>query len=252
MESINAITNNRFMQKHGLKIAWAVALVCLLWLLVHIGMTVRSSMQSRASNYSVQKIKPVNKSRKAPYQVGQILGADLFGDPSPAVVVKEAPKTTLDLTLHGILSADDSSIARAIIQRGRQESVLYSIGETIKGAGAEIKEIRTAEVILDRNGAAESLPLLKETTSGNREIISYEDEDDLEFLRNTIDSDHGSVDRRTYDDHGSSSQRVSANDRVRRNAAAQRRARSQNAGTRGVRKPNFSGLDRALKKLGEI
>lgn len=245
MENVNAIINNRFMQKHGLKVAWAIALLCVLWLLVHVGMTVRSSMQTRTSNYAVQDIKPVNKTRKAPYRVNQITSAKLFGDASPKAVVREAPKTTLDLTLQGVLWADDNSMARAIIQRGRQKSVLYSVGETIKGAGVEIREIRSVEVILDRNGAAESLPLLKQTTSGNRPIVSFEEEDELDFIEDSLD-DHGSA-----DDHGSSSQQVSANNRARRNAAA-RRGKLQNGATPGVRKPNFSGLDRALKKLGEI
>ncbi len=242
---MNAIINNRFLQKHRLKIAWAIALLCLLWMLIHVGMTIRTSMQTRESNYALQNIKPINKSRKAPYQVRQITGANLFGDATPKKVVKEAPKTTLDLTLQGILWADDNSMARAIIQRGRQKTLLYSIGETIKGAGAKIKEIRTAEVILDRNGAVESLPLLKETTSGNREIITFEDEEEPEFYQDTFD-DHGSI-----DDHGSSSQQANANNRARRNAAV-RRGQSPNDAVRKVRKPNFSGLDRALKKLGEL
>ena len=242
MQQFNAIINNRFMQKHGLKIAWAIALLCLCWMLIYVGMTVKNTMQTRASNYSVQEIQPINKSRKAPYRVRQIIDADLFGNPTPQAVVQKAPKTTLDLTLQGILWASDSSVARAIIQSGRKDSNLYSIGEKIKGAGAEIREIRTAEVILDRNGAAESLPLIKAKDSGNRQIITYSNRND------EIDDIASSL-----DDHGSSGQ--PANSRgSSRNAVNSARVKRQlsNGTARKVRKPNFSGLDRALKKLEEI
>ena len=245
MQQINAFINNRFMQKHGLKIAWAIALLCLCWMLIYIGMTVRNTMQTRASNYSVQEIQPINKSRKAPYRVRQIIDADLFGDPTPQAVVQKAPKTTLDLTLQGILWASDNSISRAIIQSGRKDSDLYSIGEKINGAGAEIREIRAAEVILNRNGAAESLPLVKSEDSGNRQIITYSNtEDEIDSIADSLDG-HGS---------GDTSNNVRATNRAARDAQDSASVREQRSNGKGrkLRKPNFSGLDRALKKLEEI
>lgn len=245
MQQINAITNNRLVQKHGLKIVWALAILCLCWMLIHVGMNIYSSTQTRAANYLPQNIKPITKVRKAPYQVGKIVGADLFGDPSPVVVLKKAPKTTLDLTLQGILWASDDSIGmdRAIIQTGKKKSNLYSVGEQIKGAGAKIKEIREGEVILDRNGAAESLPLLKAIASGNRQIITYSNggDDDFDAIADSLGNNQLASDR----DSKREARRAASRD-------SREKTPSATATPRKVRKPNFSGLDRALKKLGEI
>jgi len=244
MQQIDTIMNSRLVQQHGPKIAWAIAIACLCWMLVHAGITVRSSIQTRADNYTPQQISPVTKVRKAPYQVRQIISAKLFGDATPApVVVKKAPKTTLDLTLQGILWADDDSIARAIIQSGKKKSNLYSVGEKIEGAGAKVSEIREVEVILDRNGAAESLPLLKATSSGNRQIITYANDDNLDIIADSLDKDF-------IDSHGTSSPSSRESRAALGNSNV--KARSPNGAPRKIRKPNFSGLDRALKKLDEI
>jgi type II secretory pathway component PulC len=124
-------------------------------------------------------------------------------------------------------------MARAIIMSGKRKSKLYSIGESIRGAGVSIEEIRSGEVLLNRNGAIESLPLTQRKSRGgsNSSIISYSD------------GSSGQV-------SDSGLQTASTGSPQLGNSIA--KPRSANGQPRKIRKPNFSGLDRALQKMGEI
>lgn len=236
MQLINAISNNRFASKHGLKITWGIAAVCLLWLLLSSAMTLREQHVIKNKNYAEQSLPTSTKSKQPNYRASDIVSANLFGDPNPKPVVRQAPKTTLDLTLQGILWATDSNMARAIIMSGKNSSKLYSVGESIEGAGASVKEIRDGEVILNRNGAVESLPLIKKTSSGNRQLITYSSPLESSEIITPV----ATVAR---------TEKTNSVQEIRRSSA---KPRSPNAQPRKVRKPNFSGLDRALKKMGEI
>lgn len=236
MQLINAISNNRFANKHGLKIAWALAVMSLFWLVVSAGLNIRAQMAIKSANYAEQILPKAAKNKQANYRASDIVSANLFGDPNSRPVVKKAPKTTLDLTLQGILWASDSSMARAIIMSGKKRSKLYSVGESIEDAGASVKEIRDGEVILNRNGAAESLPLIKKTASGNRQLITYSAPAD----RSNVSSASNSLAR---------TEKTNSIQDIRRSSP---KPRSANKEPRKIRKPNFSGLDRALKKMGEI
>jgi len=228
MDSLHTITNHPFIHKHGPTVALFASIICLVTLITLTGLDMRGQAKIKAENYTPQAIKPIRTNKRSSYRINDVVSANLFGDPKPVVEVKQAPKTTLDLTLQGILSATDKSVARAIISSGRSKRAeLYSIGEEIKGAGALVKEIRDQEVILNRNGAIESLPLKKKTSKGDTSIftpVSAASSDN-------IDRQSGGI--------TSSSERVT-------------RPTSANGEPRKIRKPNFSGLDRALEKLGEL
>lgn len=237
MQLINTISNSRFANKHGLRIAWGLAAACLLWLLLSAGLTMREHLANKEDNYAAQALPTIAKAKQTNYRASDIVGANLFGDPNPRPVVKQAPKTTLDLKLQGILWATDGAMARAIIMSGKKTSKLYSIGESIDGAGASIKEIRDGEVILSRNGAEESLPLIKKTASGNRQLITYST------------PTQRSRDTRLGNNALARTDKTNSIQDLRRSSA---KPRSANGKSRKIRKPNFSGLDRALKKMGEI
>lgn len=232
MEIVNTILNHRLWHKHGANAVLAVAILCLLGVLGSVGWTAYSQSKIKQKNYQPQDIAAPNRANKPSYRVEDIVAANLFGDPAPKkVVVKKAPKTTLNLTLQGILWASDDTMARAIIQSGKKQPELYSVGEKIKNAGASVKEIRDAEVLLDRNGAVESLPLVKKKSSGKGPVISY------------------------GQSGGGSNNQLAGVNRVKQDNAAVKpivRPRSANGAPRKIRKPNFSGLDRALKKMGEL
>lgn len=213
-------------------ILWGLACFILFLSISRIAWTSYSQAKIKRISLQTQEIKPLASSNRPLYRVSEIVAANLFGDPTPKVVVKQAPVTTLNLTLQGILSASDQSKARAIIRSGKKTSELYSVGENIKGAGASVKEIRAHEVLLNRNGATESLPLKKETKSGNRTILTYGEPNS-----------------------GVSADLISSkpNSRTRPNMTMPGPKRqSANRTPRKLRKPNYSGLDKALKKMGEI
>ncbi len=234
MELLNTISTSRAWTLHGTKIAYSVAIVLLVLSLASVVWHANGQSKLKKQNYSSQQIAPIQKKAKESYRITDIVRANLFGDPSPAKVVQEdAPKTTLDLTLQGVLSATDTNMARAIIMSGKRNSKLYSIGETIQGAGVSIEEIRPSEVLLNRSGAIERLPLVKGKGSsrGDNSIISYSDGS----ARGAPNAELAS--------NASSAARISR---------STPRPRSANGERRKVKKPNFSGLDRALQKMGEI
>ena len=233
MEMLNTILNHRLWHKHAQKGALGLAVLCLLGVIGWISWSAHTQLKIKQANYQPQKITAPSQSKRPTYRVDDIVAANLFGNPSPVAVVKKAPKTTLNLKLQGILSASDQSLARAIIQSGKKSSELYSVGEKIKNAGASIKEIRDNEVLLDRNGAIESLPLAKKAASGDRKIISY-------------------TDAVSGTNHNVAS--VTPTSSATRNSRRSNKTRPQSANgqPRKIRKPNFSGLDKALKKMGEL
>ena len=242
MQFVNSIANNRFWNKHGVTITWGLAGLCLALAVLHIGWSSYSQSKVRAENMQPQALAPIAQRTKPLYRVNQITSANLFGDPAPKPVVRNAPKTTLNLTLQGVLSTSDPAMARAIITSGKSKTELYSVGENIQGAGASVKEIRPHEVLLNRNGATESLPLAKLDLGGKNPIITYASVDAASTRTAAIASLEASG--RT---NGTSRPRVSS-----ANRANAQRQKGTNGTPRKVRKPNFSGLDRALKKMGEL
>ena len=232
MELLNTISTNRTWNRHGVKIAYAIAIFILLLVLANIAWGAYSHNRQRNIDFTEQKIAPITKKSKQTYRIQDVVRANLFGDSKPKPVVKVAKETTLDLTLQGVLSASDEKMARAIIMSGKKKSELYSVGENIKGSGVSIKEIREDEVLLSRGGAVESLSLKTKKGKGDSSIITYRN-----GAPGTLSS--------------SNLQTVGANnfEKVGRSTS---KSRSENGAPRKVRKPNFSGLDRALQKMGEI
>lgn len=236
MDLINSILSIRFWNKHGMLVAWGLAAFVMFAVLASIGWTTYASLAEKKKNYQPQTIAPISQSAPKNYRVADIVAANLFGNPKPVLVVENAPKTTLNLKLQGILWADDQQYARAIIQSGNKNTELYSVGEKIKDANASVKEIRSNEVLLNRNGATESLPLVKSNKSGDRELITFSSKNAPRSAPTP-----------------QSASEVKISDRFAAAKTNQGTAvRSPNGAPRKVRKPNFSGLDRALKKMGEL
>lgn len=233
MQILNTISSSRIWTRHGLKIAYAISCLLVLGSVASVVWNIRIQSQVKKANYAKQTIAPINKRPKESYRVNDIVRANLFGNPNPAPVARVAPKTTLDLTLQGVLAATDNAMARAIIMSGKRNSKLYSIGESIQGAGVSIEEIKASEVLLNRNGAIESLPLVKSKASakGNSSIITYSDNSSGQISQPELQA---------------AAVRPSE---IRRSGP---RPRSENGQRRKIKKPNFSGLDRALQKMGEI
>lgn len=212
-----------------MKIVWAIAVLVFLLVLASVGYAEYANQQVKKAEYAPQNLPPIATVSGPQYRVTDITSANLFGDPRPKeAITKNIPKTSLNLKLIGVLWATDQELARVVIQSGNKNAKLYAIGAKIDGAGASVKEIHANEILISRNGATEKLALIKET--GADDIISYENAsfNDTEQAANSYRGRNSNISRST------------------------RKPISPNGENRKIRKPNFSGLDRALEKMGEI
>ncbi|MCU4674395.1 type II secretion system protein GspC [Catenovulum sp. 2E275] len=112
-------------------------------------------LQSNATN-------TVNSSVVAA-DTSKITGLNLFGDFNAEPVVVEtqpedAPETTLNLKLTGVVPSSDKLLAAAIIEKSGSQDV-YGIDEKIDGTRAVIKEIYADRIILEQTGRRETLML---------------------------------------------------------------------------------------------
>jgi len=90
-----------------------------------------------------------------------ILNTSLFGVYVPDDLNEDnVKKSMLDVTLVGILFADKIEESQVIIRTSNGEENTYKISDEIPG-GAIIKRIMAAGVLVERNGALESLSLPK-------------------------------------------------------------------------------------------
>ncbi|PIE42663.1 MAG: hypothetical protein CSA49_00015 [Gammaproteobacteria bacterium] len=67
-----------------------------------------------------------------------------------------APKTNLELVLHGVFVAANEDNSTAIISEKRRDSKLYHIGDKLPGR-ATLSEVRDDRVLLNRQGRLETL-----------------------------------------------------------------------------------------------
>ncbi|WP_298624054.1 type II secretion system protein N [uncultured Legionella sp.] len=90
-----------------------------------------------------------------------ILNTSLFGVYVPDNLNEDSvKKSMLDVTLVGILLADDMEESQVIIRSSSGEEKTYKLDDKIPG-GAVIKRIMAGGVLVERNGNLESLSLPK-------------------------------------------------------------------------------------------
>ena len=86
----------------------------------------------------------------------------LFGNPQTidlAARARNAPKTTLDLVLRGTFALSDPKQGIAIIADGPRGENSYNVGDAV--AGATLTEVYPDHVVLNHDGASESLPMAR-------------------------------------------------------------------------------------------
>lgn len=102
-------------------------------------------------------------------QLIQLNNAHLFGHANAPVIKKstqDAPETTLNLILRGILAAKPMSLASVIIATSKRgKELIYGVGDTVPG-NATIEEIYATHIILMRNGRLETLKLPEKSVGG--------------------------------------------------------------------------------------
>ena len=97
----------------------------------------------------------------------RLIGSHLFGEPAktPAPIVEtvvDAPDTTLNLSLTGILYGEGAAPNQAIISSNRGAEKTYRIGQAIDNAnGATLHAVYADRVILNRGDRLETLRLPK-------------------------------------------------------------------------------------------
>jgi general secretion pathway protein C len=100
-----------------------------------------------------------------PRHEGQIAQLHLFGKaPIARKEIPDAPKTRLNLTLHGVFASENED-AMAIISSGGANERFYHLGDAIPG-GATLKAVYPDRVLLERNSKTETLPLPKSINTG--------------------------------------------------------------------------------------
>jgi general secretion pathway protein C len=87
-----------------------------------------------------------------------LVGGHLFGVAAASGDPNEAPATTANLTLSGTLAGREPEHGWAIIGASGQSARVYATGTALPG-GAKLYAVYPDRVILDRNGARESLLL---------------------------------------------------------------------------------------------
>jgi general secretion pathway protein C len=87
-----------------------------------------------------------------------IVNAHLFGVAAATGDPSSAPATSANLTLAGTLAGPDPALGWAIIGASGQSARVYATGASLPG-GTKLAAVYQDRVILDRNGARESLML---------------------------------------------------------------------------------------------
>lgn len=96
------------------------------------------------------------------YDVDRMVDAHLMGRPQDdenSVDIEQAPETKLQLRLMGMIASANEQYARALIGVNSRDVGAYGVGESVEGTDARIHSVESRRVLLDRNGAVESLHL---------------------------------------------------------------------------------------------
>jgi len=100
-----------------------------------------------------------------------LFGEALKEEPKPLQPAADAPDTSLNLKLHGVLASKNPALARAIIDDGKGVEEAYAVNSNLPG-GAILREIHADRVILEYHGRLEALRLPKETVGGGTDEIT--------------------------------------------------------------------------------
>jgi len=90
--------------------------------------------------------------------VSEITSAHLFGETHSTVDDANAPQTTVQLVLAGVLAVPDPKRGLAIIGPSAGTAKLYTVGSAVPG-GVSLHSVYSDRVLLDRGGVIESLYL---------------------------------------------------------------------------------------------
>jgi general secretion pathway protein C len=150
------------MLAHGPRIAtWVLALA----LGVQAALIVTDLTGGKALKASSAPSSDIPPPPRAHVNVAAIANNHLFGSaqvqPQPGDA-SNAPQTSIPLVLTGIIAADNPENGLAIIGENAASAKVFAVGDTIPG-GVKLHQVLGDRVILDRNGALESLVLPRQS-----------------------------------------------------------------------------------------
>jgi general secretion pathway protein C len=118
------------------------------------------------------------KNRKTAHNIAafQLFGNSAQKTKQAAPVNKVLPKTTLKLTLTGVLVSDNIEEAGALIQGPDKETINYKINDELPG-GATLKQVFHDRVVVERSGRLENLVFIETRPIG---IQAYNDPNEVE------------------------------------------------------------------------
>jgi general secretion pathway protein C len=146
------------LQSAGPNVASVLLILLLAWLLAEFTWSVipHKTSQTVVTTAPAATVRPQ-------LDASQIADRHLFGSAAAQGNSSNAPDTTLNLTLHGIVAGKRASDSRALIVANGDEEP-YSLGAQLPG-GAVIRSIYPDRVLLERNGRLEALRLPREDTN---------------------------------------------------------------------------------------
>jgi general secretion pathway protein C len=110
-----------------------------------------------------------HRTQRAPLDIQSVVSAHLFGvaavDPGSQDPTN-APQSSANLVLAGTIATQDPKRGVAIVSDGGAPSKVYSVGDRI--GGASLHSVYLDRVILDRNGALETLQLPRQLLVSSR------------------------------------------------------------------------------------
>lgn len=118
----------------------------------------------------VPPVAPPNRNVNPTLQLANIVDAHLFGASAAPQNSADAPQTTAQLILAGVIADKDPTVGQAIIGENAASAKLYEVGASLPG-GAKLHEVYGDRVIIERNGGLESL-MLPRTAGGSGAIIA--------------------------------------------------------------------------------
>jgi general secretion pathway protein C len=156
-------TLTRLFAERGAQLA-AIVLLLLLGLESALILTRAFSQPAAVPPASATPTAAIRPTMNPTLQLAVIVNAHLFGV-AGVTASGDAPQTTMPLILAGVIADKDPAKGLAIIGENAVAAKLYAVGGSIPG-GAHLHAVYSDRVLLERNGALETLKLPRSAQLG--------------------------------------------------------------------------------------
>lgn len=150
-----------------------IALGLLLWVVLDVYQRYQYHQRWQAAQQAEQPTIAASSQRPSPTNTRQVASQYLFGKKAakvqPTAVVTKAPATRLNLSLLGIIAAQENGVSKAIIQIDNADVGVFSVGDALPKGNATIERIEATQVLLKRNGKLESLAIIRPELSEQKD-----------------------------------------------------------------------------------